>query len=110
MPQSLHKTKPSLFVDDTNFATSGDSITDLVAKVNSDLEKLKKWLIANKLSLHVPKQMIRNISDLQLYVKNESVNQVYESNALKVTIEQHLSWKSNTEVISKKNKIRYICS
>ena len=48
--------------------------------------------------------MIRNISDLQLYVKNESVNQVYESNALKVTIEQHLSWKSNTEVISKKIK------
>lgn len=45
----------------------------LEAAVNSDLENLKKWLIANKLSLNVAKtefmligsnQMIKSISNL----------------------------------------------
>ena len=109
MPQSLYKTQ----LDDINVTASGDSITDVVATVNSDLENLKRWFIANKLSLNVAKtefmvnrskQMIRSISDLQLNVKieNESVNQVSESKTLGVTIDQHLSWKSNTEIICKK--------
>ncbi|CAB3998795.1 Hypothetical predicted protein [Paramuricea clavata] len=113
LPQCLYKTKPRLFADDTNLTASGDSITDLEAAVNSDLENLRKWLIANKLSLNVAKtefmligskQMIRSISDLQLNVKieNESVKQVHESITLGVTIDQHLSWKSNTENICKK--------
>jgi hypothetical protein len=81
--------------------------------VNSDLEKLRKSLIANKLSLNVAKtefmligskQMIKNISNLQLNVKieNNSIKQVYESKTLGVTIDQHLSWKTNTENICKK--------
>ena len=41
LPQCLSKTKPRLFADDTN--------------VNADLENLRKWLIANKLSLNVAK-------------------------------------------------------
>ena len=49
LPQCLDKTKPRLFADDTNLTVSGDSITDLETAVNSDLEKLRKWLIANKL-------------------------------------------------------------
>ena len=113
LPQCLDKTKPRLFADDTNLIVSGDSITDLETAVNSDLEKLRKWLIANKLSLNVAKtefmligskQMIKNISNLQLNVKieNESIKQVYESKTLGVTIDQHLSWKTNTENICKK--------
>ena len=50
LPECLNKTKPRLFADDTNLTASGDSITDLEAAVNSDLENLRKWLIANKLS------------------------------------------------------------
>ena len=34
---------------------SGVSVTDLEAGVNSELENLRKWLIANKLSLNVAK-------------------------------------------------------
>jgi hypothetical protein len=67
-----------LFADDTNLTVSGNSITDLETAVNSDLEKLRKWLIANKLSLNVAKtefmligskQIIKSISNLQLNVK-----------------------------------------
>ena len=55
LPQCLSKTKPRLFADDTNLTASGVSITDLEDAVNSDLENLRKWLIANKLSLNVAK-------------------------------------------------------
>ena len=55
LPQCLNKTKPRLFADDTNLTTAGKSINDVEAAMNSDLEKLRKWLIANKLSLNVAK-------------------------------------------------------
>ena len=44
-----------MFADETNLTASGDSAPIVQAAVNSDLESLKKWLIANKLSLNVAK-------------------------------------------------------
>ena len=69
--QCSSKTKPRLFADDTNLTASGVSVTNFEAAVNSDLENLRKWLIANKLSLNVAKtefmlicskEMVKNIS------------------------------------------------
>ena len=72
LPQCLDKTKPRLFADDTNLTVSGDSITDLETAVNSDLENLRKWLIANKLSLNVAKTEFMLITnDKNIYVKNK---------------------------------------
>ena len=113
LPQCLTKTKPRLFTDDTNLTASGNCIPYLENAVNSDLENLRKWLIANRLTLNVvktefmligTKQMIESISNLQLNVVIESnpVKQVTECKTLGVTVDQHLSWKSNTENICKK--------
>ena len=44
-----------MFADDTNLTASANSLTDLEAAANSDLENLRKWLIANRLSLNVAK-------------------------------------------------------
>ena len=55
LPHCLSKTKPRLFADDTNLTASGDSIPYLENVVNSDLENLRKWLIANRLTLNVAK-------------------------------------------------------
>ena len=56
LPHCLSKTKPRLFADDTNLTASANSMTDLEAAVNSDLENLREpWLIANKLSHSVAK-------------------------------------------------------
>ena len=117
MPQCLSKTKPRLFADDTNLTASGDSIPRLETAVNSDLENLRKWLIANRLTLNVAKtefmligskQMIKSISDLQLNViiENKPVKRVIECKTLGVTsgvtLDQHLSLKINTENICNK--------
>ena len=52
LPHCLNKTKPRMFADDTNLTASANSLTDLEAAANSDLENLRKWLIANRLSLN----------------------------------------------------------
>ena len=48
--------------------------------------------------------MIKKISDSHpnIFIENEKIKQVYECKTLGVTIDQHLSWKSNTENICKK--------
>ena len=92
---------------------SANSMTDLEAAVNSDLENARKWLIANKLSLNVAKtefiligskSIIKNISNshLNVFIENKKIKQVYECKTLGVKIDQHLSWKGNTDEICKK--------
>ena len=44
-----------MFADDTNLTASGQCVKEVETAVNSDLENLRKWLMANKLSLNVAK-------------------------------------------------------
>ena len=87
-------------------------MSHLETAMNSDLENLREWLIANRLTLNVAKtefmligskQMIK-ISDLQLNVviENKPVKHVIECKTLGVTLDQYLLWKSNTENICNK--------
>ena len=48
--------------------------------------------------------MIKSVSNLQLNVvtENKQIKQVHECKTLGVTVDQHLSWKSNTENICRK--------
>ena len=55
LPECLKNTRPRLFAD-TNLTASGHSIADIQIAATSDLENLRHWLIANKLSLNVAKQ------------------------------------------------------
>ena len=120
LPHCLNKTKPRMFADDTNLTASANSLTDLEAAANSDLENLRKWLIANRLSLNVAKTefmligskpMIKNISvsHPNVLIENKQIKQVNECKTLGVTIDKHLSWKSNTEKICKKCNSRNLC-
>ena len=81
--------------------------------MGSDLENLRKWLTANKLSLNVAKTeflligskpVIKSISNVHpnVIIENEPIRQVYKCKTLGVTVDQHLSWKSNSENICKK--------
>ena len=113
LPECLKSTRPRLFVDDTNLTASGPSVTDIENAVNSDLQNLRNWLFANKLSLNVTKtefmligspQMIKSTycSQPNILIENKQIQQVNQSKSLGITIDQHLSWKPNTENICKK--------
>ena len=91
-----------------------DTVDHLPA-ANSDLENVRKWLIANKLRLNVPKtefiligskSMIKNISNshANVFIENKQIKQVYACKTLGVKIDQNLSWKSDTDEICKKVK------
>ena len=90
MPECLKSTRPQLFADDTNLTASDLSITDIENAVNSDLENLRSWLIANKLSLNVTKtefiligspQMIKSTSSSQpnILIESDQIKQVNQS-------------------------------
>ena len=66
MPECLEITRPRLFADDTNLTASGPSITDIDNAVNSDIQNLRNWLIANKLSLNVTKTEVMLIGSPQM--------------------------------------------
>ena len=113
LPECLKNTRPRLFADDTNITATSHNIADIETAANSDLENLKNWLIANKLSLNVAKtefvligspQMIRNASNAQpnILIENKQIQQVNKAKTLGIIIDQHLSWKPNTENICKK--------
>ena len=72
------------------------------AAVNSDLENLRKLLIASRLSLNVAKTefiligskaMLKNISDSHpnIFIEYKQIKQVYECKTLGVTVDEHLS-------------------
>jgi hypothetical protein len=85
LPQCLSKTKLRLFADDTNLTAAGESINDVEAAMNSDLDNLRKCLIANKLSLNVAKTkfiligskpMIKSISKTTKRYHRKHANQL----------------------------------
>ena len=65
LPSCLNLTKRRMFADDTNITSSGNCIDDVENAVNSDLENLRKWLMANKLSLNVAKTEFQIIGTKQ---------------------------------------------
>ena len=51
----MGETKRWMFADDTNLTASGQCVKQVETAENSDLENLRKWLMANKRSLNVAK-------------------------------------------------------
>ena len=57
LPNCPSFSNSSLFTDDTNLTTSGISVEVVQSRLN-DLEKIHRWLFANKLTLTIKKQNI----------------------------------------------------
>ena len=102
-----------MFADDTNITSSGNCIDDVENAVNSDLENLRKWLMANKLSLNIAKtefqiigtkQNLKNILGQKpnIHILDCPIKQVVQCKSLGVILDENLSWKSNTNAICKK--------
>ena len=91
----LNTTKPRMFADDTNIAASGKCINEDENTVNSDLENLRKWLMANKLSLNVAitefqligtEQNLKNLLDQKpnIHVVDRPIKKVFKCKTLGV--------------------------
>ena len=112
LPSCLHSTKPRTFADDTNITSSGNCIDNVENAVNSGLENLRKWLMANKLSLNVAKtefhiignkQNLKNILGQKpnIHILDCPIKQVVQCKSLGVILDENISWKSSTNAICK---------
>ena len=77
--------------------------------LNQELQKVYKWLLANKLKLNVAKTkyMIfskrnKNINPIYLNINNNVIEHVHQFNFLGVHLNSKLTWNTHIEEISKK--------
>lgn len=97
-----------LFADDTNIFYSSNNYNELVNTVNEELNKLKKWMDNNKLSLNLnkTKAMIfgnsTTKSELQIMIEGVQIENVNENKFLGVIIDSKLSWIAHVRHIKTK--------
>ena len=101
-----------MFANDTYITTTGNSLTQVINFVNSDLSYISEWLLANKLSLNITKtehmfigsdDMLNKISDaVAVQFGNNPIKRVHKSKSLGITINERLSWTDHIDVLSRK--------
>ena len=66
LPNCLEETQASMFGDDTNLSCHGKWVSEVENVINTDLENVHKWLIANKLTLNEEKTECMLVGSRQL--------------------------------------------
>ena len=112
LPKCLNNTIPSLYADDTEISSSSYDSTNLVAKLNEDLNSASNWTDKNKLRIHPTKSKhmfvgsnynIKNkVCNLPISIDNAPVLRVSSKKCLGVVLDEKLSWENHTEMICKK--------
>ena len=112
LPECLRSTTPCMYADDTQIFSSSYDANELVVKLNSDLARVRNWLIQNKLQMHPSKSKLMFIgSSYNLKVKNTEqpvvlnntpVSRTDTHKCLGVQIDERLSWDSYIDMICKK--------
>jgi hypothetical protein len=112
LPNCLEKTQASMFADDTNLSCQGKSPSEIESKINTDLDNVHKWLIANKLTLNRYKteymligsrqKLQRSPSNPQIVIGNHIIQQVSSKKVLGVIIDEQLKWKEHNDAQCKK--------
>ena len=106
--QSPKKLKFYLFADDTNIYFDADKLEKIEKVVNTELRKVNRWLILNKLALNVEKSNFvlfytkppsRN---LKIKIGNKRLNKEDCVKFLGVLVDSTLSWKPHIIELTKK--------
>lgn len=99
-----------LFADDTNAFISGSDLDSLVRSLNCELEKVSRWLRANKLSINVSKTKYmlfktknkRGTISENIYFGDSVIEQVHSTRFLGVIISDRLTWNDHVNYIRAK--------
>ena len=112
LPNCLTNCVPWMYADDTHLTYAGDNTGDMESSLNHDLENVKKWLIANKLTLNMTKTEFMLIGSRQrLYaltnppipeINGAPITQVSVAKSLGVLIDNNLNWSSHVDKLTKK--------
>ena len=112
LPNCLSFSTTSMFVDDTNLTTNGKYVEDIQEHLNTDLEKVRQWFLANKLTLNKEKIEYMIIGSRQRLVKTNTnptitlgeanIKQLKQTKTLGFIVDERLSWKNQiSNIIAK---------
>ena len=102
LPNCLCHSQPRMYADDTSINFASNSVEEINECINSDLEEIRLWLAANKLTLNLTKteflligsrKRLSNLSENpSIKVNQIPVEQVSTTKSLGVYIDQNLNW------------------
>ena len=112
LPNCLMRSEPRMYADDTHLTYAGETTEDIQSSLNHDLENVKNWLIANKLTLNMTKtefMLIGSRQKLQTLanppkpiINGTPIKQVTTAKSLGVLIDNNLNWSSHIDKLTKK--------
>ena len=126
LPNSLQHSQPRMYTDDTSITFAGNDVDEISSYINLDLERIRVWLAANKLTLNLTKTeflLIGSRQRLSNFTVNPTANinqfpikQVSTVKSLGVHIDENLTWECHINELSKKiasgisaiKRIRYL--
>ena len=97
----LKNSEQIMFADDTSAFIKEKNIHKLFKKGNNEISRIDQWLIANKLSINTSKtkcMLFRSKhsntqhTNLNLFIRNNKIEQVSSLKFLGVYIDEYLSW------------------
>jgi hypothetical protein len=101
-----------MFADDTHLTYADNDIAKIELNLTNDLERIREWLIVNKLTLNMSKTEFMVIGSRQrlhtfdnapvLTIEGAPIKQVKSTKSLDLHIDEHLSWSVHVDAISKK--------
>ena len=112
MPQCPYATnlKVKLFADDTLLSMESDNYENLKTEVNLEINRVHKWLCANKLTLNVSKSKYMIIAnkrkppkeDFEVKINNVKLDRCSSYKYLGIFIDEDLSWKPHISYLCEK--------
>ena len=114
-PNCLSFSTASMFADDPKLTTNGKCVGDMQEHLNTDLEKIHRWLQANKLTLNSEKteymiigsrqRLVKTNTDLTITLGEANIKRVKQTKTLGIIVDEHLSWKNQiNNIIAKVTK------
>ena len=110
LPKCLLHSTASMFADDTNLTTHAKSIQDIEKQLNSDLENIHTWLLANKLTLNTQKteymiigsryRLSKIEDDPKIRLGENNIKRVKQAKTLGIVIDEQLLWKNQINKIA----------
>ena len=112
LPGCLLHAKVHMFADDTTIHTSSLSTAELYAKINTDLTRVRDWLLANKLILNVTKTEFMFLTtdfklfnlgkDFSIKIENNRVKRVKTTKYLGIHLDKNLKWDEHVNKLCSK--------
>ena len=109
MPDSLSHSTPSLYADNTEICASSYDYVDHVDKINIDLKNMPKWMLKNKLQIHLSKSkymatgssynLQNKVFDNNILINNVPIPRTNKYTCLGMTMDERLSWEKHIDSI-----------